>query len=66
MTHVNLYSTFSMGKILLWPTLIIIISISVGSRELLQPTIIGLFSVVVNIIISNHEISEPFTNMYVT
>ena len=66
MTHANLYSTFSMGKILLWPTLIIIISISVGSRELLQTTIIGLFSVVVNIIISNHETSEPFTNMYVT
>ena len=32
---------------LMWPMLILIMRISMGSRELLWPTIIGLFSVLV-------------------
>ena len=32
---------------LMWPMLILIMRISIGSRELLWPTIIGLFSVLV-------------------
>ena len=31
----------------MWPMLILIMRISIGSRELLWPTIIGLFSVLV-------------------
>ena len=42
-----LYHKFSMGCKLTWTTLILVMKISVSSRKLLWPTIMGLFSLVV-------------------
>lgn len=41
------YLKFSVGGISMWPTVILMMSIEVGSRKLLWPTAIGLFSVLV-------------------
>ena len=47
------YEKFSVDWKLICPTLILIVSINVGSRKLQWPTVIGLFSVVIT-----HQISS--------